>query len=79
MTPQYHLVFDYTFSTVFSDGQFDDATWINLLHRGHELHATIQPDSTGTIHIPPDCVLLQIHASLSLPLSLISFMLTMHS
>ena len=56
ITPQYHLVFDDTFSTVFSDGQFDDATWTNLLDHGHELHATIQSDSTETIHIPPNCV-----------------------
>ena len=56
ITPQYHLVFDDSFSTVFSNGQFDEAAWLNLLHHGHELHPTIQPDSTGNITLPPDCV-----------------------
>ena len=56
ITPQYHLVFDDSFSTVFSNGQFDEAAWLNLLHHGHELHPTIQPDSTGNISLPPDCV-----------------------
>ena len=56
ITPQYHLVFDDTFSTVFSDGQFDEASWLSLLHHGHELHAAIHPDSTGNITLPPDCV-----------------------
>ena len=66
MTPQYHLVFYDTFSTVFSNGQFEDSTWTNLLLHGHELHVTIQLDLTGTIHIPPDCAPV---ASSSSPLS----------
>ena len=55
ITPQYHLVFDDIFSTVFSNGQFDPSIWTNLLFHGYKLHATIQPHSTGFITIPPDC------------------------
>ena len=56
ITPQYHLVFDDTFSTAFSDCQFDPSIWTNLLSYGHELYSTVQPDSTESITIPPDCV-----------------------
>ena len=56
ITPRYHLIFDDRFSTVFFDGQFDPSIWTNLLSNGYELHATVQPDSTGSITIPPDCI-----------------------
>ena len=56
ITPQYHLVFNDTFSTVFSDGRFDPSVWTNLLSHGHELHPAVRPNSTGSITIPPDCV-----------------------
>ena len=51
ITPQYHLIFDDTFSIVFSDGQFDPSIWTYLLSHGYELHATVQPDSTGTVFL----------------------------
>jgi len=54
ITPQYHLVFDDTFSTVFSNGQFDEANWLFLLNHGYELHPSLLPDSTGQLAIPPD-------------------------
>ena len=60
ITPQYHLVFDYTFSAVFSDGQFDPSIWDNLLIHGHGLHPIVQPNSTGSITLPPDCVPLDV-------------------
>ena len=67
ITPQYHLVFNDTFSTAFFDDQFDHSTWTNLLSHGHELHATVQPDLTGSITIHPDCVHFN---AISRPLSL---------
>ena len=48
ITPQYQLGFDDTFSTIF--------IWTNLLSYRHELHSTFQPDSTGYITNPPDCI-----------------------
>jgi hypothetical protein len=54
ITPQYHVVFDDTFSTVFSDGQFDELKWTSLLTTGYERNAILSPDSEGHIHVPPD-------------------------
>jgi hypothetical protein len=38
ISPQYHLVFDDTFSTVYSDGQFDADVWNSLITSNLELH-----------------------------------------
>jgi hypothetical protein len=38
ISPQYHLVFDDTFSTVYSDGQFDADVWNSLVTSNLELH-----------------------------------------
>jgi hypothetical protein len=37
-SPQYHLVFDDTFSTVYSDGAFDADVWNSLVTSNLELH-----------------------------------------
>ena len=54
ITPQYHVVFDDSFSTIFSNGQFDESKWQSLLSSGHELDSVLSPDSNGDILIPPD-------------------------
>lgn len=36
ITPQYHIVFDDTLSTVFSNGQFDESKWTDLLSTGYD-------------------------------------------
>ena len=56
ITPQYHLVFDDSFSTVFSDGQFDESKWLSLLSTGYERNPVLSPDSTGTVPFPPDAI-----------------------
>ena len=38
VTPQYHVVFDDTFSTVFSDGVFTDDVWNSIVTSNHERH-----------------------------------------
>jgi hypothetical protein len=38
ISPQYHLVFDDTFSTVYSDGQFDADVWNSLVSSNLERH-----------------------------------------
>jgi hypothetical protein len=38
ISPQYHLVFDDTFSTVYSDGAFDADVWNSLVTSNLELH-----------------------------------------
>lgn len=38
ISPQYHLVFDNTFSTIFSDGQFTQDVWDSLVHSILEGH-----------------------------------------
>jgi hypothetical protein len=39
ISPQYHLVFDDTFSTVYSDGQFDADVWNSLVTSNLERHS----------------------------------------
>jgi hypothetical protein len=39
ISPQYHLVFDDTFSTVYSDGQFDADVWNSLVTSNLEKHS----------------------------------------
>jgi hypothetical protein len=53
ISPQYHCIFDDTFSTIWSDGQFDPIVWQFLVQQV-DLHHSIQPNSTGNINLPPD-------------------------
>jgi hypothetical protein len=55
ISPQYHCIFDDTFSTIWSDGQFDPLIWQNLVEQV-ETHFSLRPDSTGNINLPPDFV-----------------------
>ena len=52
--PQYHLVFDDTFSTVYSNGQFDPDVWDSLVHSNLDLHidATSTKLDDPTINFP---------------------------
>jgi len=54
ISPQYHVVFDDHFSTVFSDGQFDPSIWESLVQSNRELHQTVIQTTDGTLIIPPD-------------------------
>jgi hypothetical protein len=58
ISPQYHCVFDDTFSTVWADGNFDPNVWENLLQQPNstEHHHSITPDANGTITLPPDFI-----------------------
>jgi len=47
ISPHYHVVFDDTFSTVFSDGKFTDDVWNSLLLSNHDRH----PNTGFTIDI----------------------------
>ena len=49
VTPQYHVVFDDTFSTVFSDGAFTDDVWNSLLISNIDRH----PDADTAHDIVP--------------------------
>jgi hypothetical protein len=54
ISPQYHVVFDDPFSTVFSDGQFDRSIWESLVQSNREFHQTVIKTTDGTLIIPPD-------------------------
>ena len=43
VSPQYHLVFNDTFSTVYSDGQFDLEVWDSLVCSNLDLHIDAMP------------------------------------
>jgi len=53
ISPQYHCIFDDTFSTIWSDGNFDPTIWQNLVLQA-ESHFSITPDSNGNVNLPPD-------------------------
>jgi hypothetical protein len=55
ISPQYHCVFDDTFSTVWSDGNFDKNLWNNLVTTidSVDRHFSLQPNSDGTLPLPP--------------------------
>jgi hypothetical protein len=53
ISPQYHCIFDDTFSTVWSDGNFDQNLW-ECLVKQTELHFSVQPNNNGHIVLPPD-------------------------
>ena len=54
ISPQYHVLFDDYFSTVFSNGNFDPTVWESLVVSNKELEATIIQATDGTIIEPPD-------------------------
>ena len=49
ISPQYHVVFDDTFSTVFSDGKFTEDVWNSLVLSNHDRH----PNTDSAIDIVP--------------------------
>ena len=53
ISPQYHCIFDDTFSTVWSDGLFDHNIWENLISHT-ERHFAVEPNKEGKITLPPD-------------------------
>jgi hypothetical protein len=56
VSPQYHVLFDDYFSTVFSNGQFDPTVWESLVVSNKELETTFLQATDGTIIEPPDHV-----------------------
>ena len=56
ISPQYHCVFDDTFSTVWSNGQFDPAIWECLVQQV-DRHFTVEPDSNSQVALPNDYIL----------------------
>jgi hypothetical protein len=58
ISPQYHCVFDDTFSTVWADGNFDPVVWENLIRNSNntERHYSTDPDRNGNVTLPPDFV-----------------------
>ena len=53
ISPQYHCFFDDTFSTNWSDGQFDPLIWDYLVQQV-DRHFTVKLDSNGHITLPND-------------------------
>jgi hypothetical protein len=53
ISPQYHCIFDDTFSTVWSDGVFDYNVW-ECLVKTVDRHHSIEPNSEGEVTLPPD-------------------------
>ena len=47
VSPQFHLIFDDTFSTVYSDGQFDPDVWDSLVTSNLELHHDASSTTVG--------------------------------
>jgi hypothetical protein len=58
ISPQYHCIFDDTFSTVWSDGQFDHNLWTSLVSAAEntDRHFSLEPNSEGQVILPPDFV-----------------------
>ena len=54
ISPQYHVLFDDHFSTVFSNGNFDPTVWESLVVSNKELETTFIQATDGTIIEPPD-------------------------
>jgi hypothetical protein len=54
ISPQYHVLFDDHFSTVFSNGDFDPSVWESLVISNKELEQTIIQATDGSIIEPPD-------------------------
>ena len=55
ISPQYNCVFDDTFSTVWSDGQFDPLLWDYLVQQV-DCHFFVEPSSSGQVTLPIDFV-----------------------
>ena len=55
ISPQYHCIFDDTFSTVWSDGIFDYNVW-ECLVRTVDRHHSIEPNENGQVTLPPDFI-----------------------
>jgi hypothetical protein len=53
ISPQYHCIFDDTFSTVWADGLFDHNIWESLLTQV-ERHYSIEQNKEGKVTLPPD-------------------------
>ena len=53
ISPQYHCIFDDTFSTVWSDGLFDHNIWESLITHT-ERHFSVEPNNEGKVILPPD-------------------------
>jgi hypothetical protein len=53
ISPQYHCVFDDTFSTVWSDGVFDYNVW-ECLVKTVDRHHSVEPNQNGQVTLPPD-------------------------
>ena len=53
ISPQYHCVFDDTFSTVWSDGLFDQNLWENLVQT-IDRHFSVEHDNNGQVSLPGD-------------------------
>jgi hypothetical protein len=58
ISPQYHCIFNDTFSTVWSDGQFDHNLWTSLISAAENIdrHFSLEPNSEGQVNLPPDFV-----------------------
>jgi hypothetical protein len=54
VSPQYHVLFDDHFSTVFSNNNFDPTVWESLVISNKELETTFIQATDGTIIEPPD-------------------------
>jgi hypothetical protein len=56
ISPQYHCIFDDSFSTVWSDGNFDTNLWNNLVSQVESVdkHFSLEPNRDGTTALPPD-------------------------
>jgi hypothetical protein len=56
ISPQYHCIFDDSFSTVWSDGQFDHILWECLVSQVEniERHPCLLPNKDGRVNLPPD-------------------------
>ena len=58
VSPQYHLVFDYNFSTVYSDSKFDADVWSSLVNSNLEQYVdaedmvpTFKTETTSTLQL----------------------------
>ena len=59
ISPQYHLVFDNNFSTIYSDGEFDADIWASLISSNLEKHVdaddmlpTFKTETPNTLQLP---------------------------
>ena len=67
ISPQYHLVFDDTFSTVYSDGQFDADVWSSLVSSNLERHSDADVPSNHSSTFNDGEIVPQIQARPTVP------------